>query len=157
MRDTYTVRQTAQLKLFADLAGEPWQQGKLFDKGRHRVHALADRARRAKVHHRRADEETLVVARAQSARLARFTAAIGAPLPRFRDGGGAQAGELLLEAVRRMALAYVLPGLGRSTRIRWPSRRARGVLGAALLALHKLGQSGRAEMSGSAAGDAFSP
>jgi hypothetical protein len=77
MRDTYTVRQTAQLKLFADLAGEPWQQGKLFDKGRHRVHALADRARRAKVHHRRADEETLVVARAQSARLALFTAAIG--------------------------------------------------------------------------------
>jgi hypothetical protein len=56
-----------------------------------------------------------------------------------------------------MALAYVLPGLGRSTRIRWPSRRARGVLGAALLALHELGQSGRAEMSGSAAGDAFSP
>ena len=66
-----------------DLAGEPWQQGKLVDKGRHRVHALADRARRAKVHHRRADEETLVVARAQSARLARFTAAIGAP----REGG----------------------------------------------------------------------
>ena len=83
MRDTYTVRQTAQLKLFADLAGEHWQQGKLVDKGRHRVHALADRARRAKVHHRRADEETLVVARAQSARLARFTAAIGAP----REGG----------------------------------------------------------------------
>jgi hypothetical protein len=119
MRDTYTVRQTAQLKLFADLAGEPWQQGNLVDKGRHRVHALADRARRAKVHHRRADEETLVVARAQSARLARFTAAIGAPLPLFRDGGGAQAGELLLEAVRRMALAYVLPGVGRCTRIRW--------------------------------------
>jgi multimeric flavodoxin WrbA len=33
MRDTYTVRQTAQLKLFADLAAEPWQQGKLVDKG----------------------------------------------------------------------------------------------------------------------------
>ena len=33
MRDTYTVRQTAQLKLFADLAGEHWQQGKLVDKG----------------------------------------------------------------------------------------------------------------------------
>jgi hypothetical protein len=31
MRDTYTVRQTAQLRLFAYLAGEPWRQGKLVE------------------------------------------------------------------------------------------------------------------------------
>jgi hypothetical protein len=35
MRDTYTVRQTAQLRLFADLAGEPRQQGKLVDISEH--------------------------------------------------------------------------------------------------------------------------
>jgi glucokinase len=63
-------------------------------------------------------------------------------------GGGAQAGELLLEPVRRMALAYVLPGVGRRTRIRLARHGVRaGVLGAALLALHELGQSCRAEMS----------
>ena len=54
-------------------------------------------------------------------------------------GGGAQAGELLLEAARRMALAYVLPGVGRRTTIRLARHGARaGVLGAALLALHEL-------------------
>jgi glucokinase len=63
-------------------------------------------------------------------------------------GGGAQAGELLLEPVRRMALAYVLPGVGRRTRIRLARYGVRaGILGAALLALHELGQSGRAETS----------
>ena len=63
-------------------------------------------------------------------------------------GGGARAGELLLEPVRRMALAYVLPGVGRSTTIRLARHGVRaGVLGAALLALHELGQSCRAEIS----------
>ena len=56
-------------------------------------------------------------------------------------GGGAQAGELLLEAARRMALAYVLPGVGRRTTIRLARHGVRaGVLGAALLALHELVQ-----------------
>jgi glucokinase len=41
-------------------------------------------------------------------------------------GAGAQAGELLLEAVRRMALAYLLPGVGRRTRIRSSIRRIAG-------------------------------
>ena len=35
MPDTYAARQTAQVKLFADLAGEPWQQGKLVDRSKH--------------------------------------------------------------------------------------------------------------------------
>jgi glucokinase len=57
-------------------------------------------------------------------------------------GGGAQAGELLLEPVRRMAHAYVLPGVGRRTRIRLARHGVRaGILGAALVALHELGQS----------------
>lgn len=57
-------------------------------------------------------------------------------------GGGARAGEFLLEPVRRVASSYVAPGLGRKTRIRlaWHGARA-GVLGAALLALHELGPS----------------
>jgi hypothetical protein len=118
-----------------------------------------------------------VVARAQSARLARFTAVIGAPregglltapqaaeracltvtsLPRFRDGGCAQAGELLLEAVGGWRSPMCCPASAGARGSAGSSRRARGVLGAALLALHELGQSGRAEMSGSAAGDAFS-
>jgi glucokinase len=55
-------------------------------------------------------------------------------------GGAARAGELLLEPARRVALAYVLPGLGRSTRIRLARHGVRaGVLGAALLALDELG------------------
>ncbi|MGH2871934.1 MAG: ROK family protein [Solirubrobacteraceae bacterium] len=54
-------------------------------------------------------------------------------------GGGAQAGELLLEPVRRTALAYVLPGAGRRTTIRLARHGVRaGVLGAALLAVHEL-------------------
>jgi glucokinase len=54
-------------------------------------------------------------------------------------GGAAQAGELLLRPAREVALTYVLPGLGRRTRIRlaWHGIRA-GVLGAALLAVHEL-------------------
>ena len=50
-------------------------------------------------------------------------------------GGAARAGELLLEPARRVALSYVVPGLGRATSIRlaWHGVRA-GVLGAALLA-----------------------
>jgi len=50
-------------------------------------------------------------------------------------GGAARAGELLLEPARRVALGYVVPGLGRGTNIRlaWHGVRA-GVLGAALLA-----------------------
>jgi glucokinase len=57
-------------------------------------------------------------------------------------GGAAQAGELLLEPARRVALGYVLPGLGRHTNIRlaWHGVRA-GVLGAALLAVHELERS----------------
>ena len=55
-------------------------------------------------------------------------------------GGGAQAGELLLAPVRRMALAHVLPGVGRRTTIRLARHGVRaGVLGAALLALDELG------------------
>ncbi|MGZ4248665.1 MAG: ROK family protein [Solirubrobacteraceae bacterium] len=54
-------------------------------------------------------------------------------------GGGAQAGNLLLEPARRVALAYVVPGLGGKTRIRLASHGIRaGVLGAALLAAHEL-------------------
>jgi glucokinase len=54
-------------------------------------------------------------------------------------GGAARAGELLLEPARRVALGYVVPGLGTRTNIRlaWHGVRA-GVLGAALLALHEL-------------------
>jgi glucokinase len=54
-------------------------------------------------------------------------------------GGAAQAGELLLEPARRAALGYVLPGLGRRTKIRLATHGVRaGVLGAALLAVHEL-------------------
>jgi glucokinase len=54
-------------------------------------------------------------------------------------GGAARAGELLLEPARRVALGYVVPGLGRRTSIRlaWHGVGA-GVLGAALLAAHEL-------------------
>lgn len=54
-------------------------------------------------------------------------------------GGTASAGDLLLEPARRTALGYVVPGLGRNTRIRlaWHGDQA-GVLGAALLAEHEL-------------------
>ena len=54
-------------------------------------------------------------------------------------GGGAQAGDLLLEPARRVAVAYVVPGLGGKTKIRLASHGLRsGVLGAALLAAHEL-------------------
>jgi glucokinase len=54
-------------------------------------------------------------------------------------GGGARAGELLLEPARRVAGAYVLPGLGGRTTIRVARHGVRaGVLGAALLAVHEL-------------------
>jgi glucokinase len=54
-------------------------------------------------------------------------------------GGAARAGELLLEPARRVALGYVVPGLGRRTRIRLASHGVRaGVLGAALLAVDEL-------------------
>jgi glucokinase len=54
-------------------------------------------------------------------------------------GGAARAGELLLEPAKRVALGYVLPGLGRATTIRLARHGVRaGVLGAALLAAHEL-------------------
>jgi glucokinase len=54
-------------------------------------------------------------------------------------GGAAQAGELLLEPVRKVARGYILPGLGRRTTIRLARHGVRaGVLGAALLAEHEL-------------------
>jgi glucokinase len=54
-------------------------------------------------------------------------------------GGAARSGELLLEPARRVALQYVVPGLGHNTSIRlaWHGVRA-GVLGAALLAAHEV-------------------
>ena len=54
-------------------------------------------------------------------------------------GGAARAGERLLETAKRVALGYVVPGLGRRTSIRlaWHGVRA-GVLGAALLAAHEV-------------------
>ena len=54
-------------------------------------------------------------------------------------GGAARTGERLLEPARRIAAAYVLPGLGRATTIRLARHGVRaGVLGAALLAVHEL-------------------
>ena len=50
-------------------------------------------------------------------------------------GGAARAGDLLLEPARRVAEGYVVPGLGRRTKIRLARHGVRaGVLGAALLA-----------------------
>jgi len=55
-------------------------------------------------------------------------------------GGAARAGGLLLEPAQRVALGYVLPGLGKRTTIRLARHGVRaGVLGAALLAEHELG------------------
>jgi glucokinase len=65
-------------------------------------------------------------------------------------GGAARAGELLLEPARRVALEYVVPGLGGGTSIRlaWHGVRA-GVLGAALLAAQEVEASaGRAGVNG---------
>jgi len=50
-------------------------------------------------------------------------------------GGAAQAGELLLEPVKRVAREYVVPGLGTATQIRLARHGVQaGVLGASLLA-----------------------
>jgi glucokinase len=54
-------------------------------------------------------------------------------------GGGAMAGELLLEPATRVARAYLVPGLGARTVIRLARHGVRaGVLGAAMLAVHEL-------------------
>ena len=54
-------------------------------------------------------------------------------------GGGALAGELLLEPVRRVARGYVLPGLAGRAAIRVARHGIRaGVLGAAMLAIHEV-------------------
>jgi glucokinase len=54
-------------------------------------------------------------------------------------GGGAMAGELLLEPATRVARQYLVPGLGARTVIRLARHGVRaGVLGAAMLALHEL-------------------
>ncbi len=68
-------------------------------------------------------------------------------------GGAARAGELLLEPARRVAMAYVLPGLGRATSIRlaWHGVRS-GVLGAALLAAHELEEARLAASGGGGSG-----
>jgi glucokinase len=53
-------------------------------------------------------------------------------------GGGALAGELLLEPIRRVARGYVVPGLVGRTEIRLARHGIRaGVLGAAMLAVHE--------------------
>ncbi|HTP21068.1 MAG TPA: ROK family protein [Solirubrobacteraceae bacterium] len=54
-------------------------------------------------------------------------------------GGAARAGQHMLETAKRVALGYVVPGLGRRTSIRlaWHGVRA-GVLGAALLAAQEI-------------------
>jgi glucokinase len=60
-------------------------------------------------------------------------------------GGAAQAGDLLLGPVRRVATEYVVPGLGKKTTIRLARHGVRaGVLGAALLAAYELKDAGRA-------------
>jgi glucokinase len=57
-------------------------------------------------------------------------------------GGGAMAGELLLEPATRVARQYLVPGLGARTVIRLARHGVRaGVLGAAMLALHELASS----------------
>jgi glucokinase len=57
-------------------------------------------------------------------------------------GDAVRAGALVLEPVRRVALEYVLPGLGAHTTIRLARHGERaGVLGAALLARHELERS----------------
>jgi glucokinase len=70
-------------------------------------------------------------------------------------GGAARAGDLLLEPARRVALGYVVPGLGRKTSIRlaWHGVRA-GVLGAALLAAHEVEAGTASDASAPADGSA---
>jgi glucokinase len=54
-------------------------------------------------------------------------------------GGGALAGDLLLEPARRVATGFIVPGLGGRTTIRVARHGVgAGVLGAALLAVHEL-------------------
>lgn len=56
-------------------------------------------------------------------------------------GGAALAGELLLQPATRVARGYVLPGLGTRTVIHLPRHGVRaGVLGAALVARHEVGE-----------------
>jgi glucokinase len=58
-------------------------------------------------------------------------------------GGAAQAGDVLLDPARRVAVAHVVPGLSGRTTIRLARHGVRaGVLGAALLAAHELEVSG---------------
>jgi glucokinase len=60
-------------------------------------------------------------------------------------GGAAQAGDLLLEPAKQIAVGYLLPGLGTKTTIRLARHGVRaGVLGAALLAEHELEEQHRA-------------
>jgi glucokinase len=68
-------------------------------------------------------------------------------------GGAARAGDLLLEPARRVALGYVVPGLGQRTSIRlaWHGVRA-GVLGAALLAAHEVEAGAASNATGPADG-----
>jgi len=64
-------------------------------------------------------------------------------------GGGTRAGRSLLEPARRVALGYVLPGLGERTRIRLARHGVRaGVLGAALLGVHELEQAPAGSVTG---------
>jgi glucokinase len=66
-------------------------------------------------------------------------------------GGAARAGELLLTPARRIAAAYVLPGLGTLTEIRLARHGVgAGVLGAALLAAHELERSASRQGAGAA-------
>jgi len=57
-------------------------------------------------------------------------------------GGAARAGAALLDPAVRIARGYIVPGLGRGTRIRLARHESAGVLGAALLARHELDQPG---------------
>jgi glucokinase len=74
-------------------------------------------------------------------------------------GGAARAGSLLLEPARRVALSYVLPGLGKRTTIRLARHGVRaGVLGAALLAQHEhesAHSSGHADRLATTSGEAL--
>jgi glucokinase len=73
-------------------------------------------------------------------------------------GGAAQAGDLLLEPVRRVAAGYVLPGLGQRTTIRLARHGVRaGVLGAALLARHELDDASTASERSSSAHQSGDP
>jgi glucokinase len=69
-------------------------------------------------------------------------------------GGGARAGELLLEPATRIARAYALPGVGTTTTIRFARHGVRaGVLGGALLAMTELETSSAARNAGVASSE----